>query len=226
MQSSSHERARSRTRCAGGRNRRWTGRVPSRWARCRRGPGRLREPVGLAIATPQQVHKGVFGQVVHRVLLRRSFDPIGGPGIVDDRVGTEAHLTLGGDDPAAPVAETVAISFDGDGRVDHEVIGFQEVGYARVVDAQRQDHRSGLRTVVPKLKTDSDFHLEILIYCIVSIHSRPGGRLTGRPRFPGGASTSRPRRHTDAGIPIGLAHLARVQPGPRRFTPRRRPIRR
>ena len=42
-------------------------------------PGRLRKAVGLAVATPQQVHQSLFGQVVDRVLLRPLFDSVGHP---------------------------------------------------------------------------------------------------------------------------------------------------
>ena len=58
-------------------------------------PSRLRKAVGLAVATPQQVHQSLFGQVLDRVLLRPLFDSVGRPRVADDRISPEMNFPFG-----------------------------------------------------------------------------------------------------------------------------------
>ncbi len=122
-------------------------------------PGRLRKAVGLAIATPQQVHQSLFGQVVDRVLLCPLFDLVGRPWVADDRISPEMNFPFRSDDPAAPVAKPVAVCLDRGGQFDDECVGSKQVGDASIVNAQRQDHGSGFRAIVNDVVTNTEFHV-------------------------------------------------------------------
>lgn len=57
-----------------------------------------------------------------------------------------------------PVSEALPVGFDRDRRLRHEIVGNEDVLDVRVVDAQHQDHRRRLRTVVKQLVADPDVH--------------------------------------------------------------------
>src|SRR4029450_11692053 len=80
--------------------------------------------------------------------------------IVYDRSGRKSELALRRDDPAAPVAEGIAIRRDGDRRVGDEVIRNNEVGDTRKMDVYRQYHRHWLGAVVEEFVADPDVHKE------------------------------------------------------------------
>src|SRR4029453_5630632 len=102
--------------------------------------------------------QGLVGQVLHRVLLGRGGDAIRRARIVHDRIGWKAELARRRDDPAAPVAEGIAIRRDGDRRVGDEVIRNNEVGDTRKMDVYRQYHRHWLGAVVEVFVADPDVH--------------------------------------------------------------------
>ena len=154
-------------------------------------PGRLRKAVGLAVATPQQVHQSLFGQVLDRVLLRPLFDSVGRPRVADDRISPEMNFPLRSDDPAAPIAEPVAVGLYRCGRVDDERVGSQQVGDARIVNAQRQDHGSGFRAIVHDVETNTEFHVETPRFRMAFITSPRLGSNHDSTKIPRLASTAR-----------------------------------
>src|SRR5271166_2409222 len=89
-------------------------------------------------------------------------------------------------DPAAPIAEPVAVGLYRYGRVDDERVGSQQVGNARIVNAQRQDHGSGFRAIVHDVETNTEFHCEAPGFRMAFISSLlpDWGRITTRPKFP------------------------------------------
>jgi hypothetical protein len=126
------------------------------------GPRHLGEPIGLAVAAAQQEDEAVLREILDRVLLRRGGDHVGLTAVVDDRVGGEPERARGRDDAAAPVAEGVAVRGDGDRGAGDEVIGHDQIGDAREVHVQHQDHRRRLDAVVLELVPEADFHAEPL----------------------------------------------------------------
>src|SRR6266850_866093 len=78
--------------------------------------------------------------------------------VLHERICGQPDQTLGCDDTAAPVAKAVAIGGEWDRRVGDQVVRNDDVGNARVVDAQGQDHRGRLRAVVNQFVAYADLH--------------------------------------------------------------------
>jgi len=70
----------------------------------------------------------------------------------------------GRDDPAAPVAEAVAIGRDWHGRADGQVVGHEDVGCPRKMRANQGDQGCRLRKVVNHLESDTNLHAMYLKY--------------------------------------------------------------
>jgi len=73
-------------------------------------PSGLGQPIGLAVAAPEQIHECLGRQVFHGALRRSELiDRIRQSAIVDERVGSDSGVARWRDDSAAPVTETVAV---------------------------------------------------------------------------------------------------------------------
>ena len=89
---------------------------PAERRRSEQAPGLVGQPIGLAIAAAKQEQQGVRRQVLNLVLQGVQFDRIRHAAVAHDGVGAEAERARGRDQAIAPVAEAVAIAFDGDRR--------------------------------------------------------------------------------------------------------------
>ena len=121
-------------------------------------PGNFGQQIGIAIAAAQQKHQCLFRQRLHCVLLRGWCHNILLAGVANHAIGRQLDPTFGRDHARAPVAERIAIAGNRHGRVRDQVIGHHDVGNARVVHVQRQQHGRGLRAVVNDLVAESDKH--------------------------------------------------------------------
>ena len=65
---------------------------------------------------------------------------------------------VGRNDARAPVAEAVTIGRHRDRRVEHQIVAADEIGHAREVDVEVEDHRGGLRAVVDHFEADANLH--------------------------------------------------------------------
>ena len=88
------------------------------------------------------------------------------PGSLTIGVGAKPGRAGRRHQPAAPVAEAVAIGRDRQRRVGHQMVGALQVGDARVVHVQRQDHRRRLRAVVDDVEADADLHCILILSCL------------------------------------------------------------
>ena len=72
--------------------------------------------------------------------MRRGGNLVQFAAIVHERVGGDSDVTLWGNDPATPVAETIAIGVNRCDRAGDNVVCNNQIGYAGVMDVQRQNH--------------------------------------------------------------------------------------
>ena len=87
-----------------------------------------RQLVGLAIAAAQQEDQRSCGRSLDGMLRRVRHDRIGQSGVRDDRVGDDAQLAGRRDEPAADIAEHVAINRERAQRRDADQIGHEQIG--------------------------------------------------------------------------------------------------
>ncbi len=128
----------------------------------RRGPEQaprsLGQQVGLAIAATEQEEQGLVGERLHGPLLEPRRYQVGVAGVGYDSIAAQPELPRRCHDAAAPVAETVPIGRDRNGRSQHQVIGLDQVRDAAVVNTQRDDHRCRLRAPKDQLVADLNLH--------------------------------------------------------------------
>src|SRR5579862_8059916 len=137
---------------------------PAGWKSSEQVPGGLGQMVGFAISATQKKDQRFFGQVLDRMLTGAGGDFVGLAGVSNDSGAGDSDAALGSHDPGAPVSEPVAICGNRHARIGSQKIRNDYIRCARVMDVQVQNHRSGLRTFVNQLVTDSDLHTQAL-YC-------------------------------------------------------------
>src|ERR1700738_2202262 len=120
------------------------------------------------------------------MLRGRRDDHIGETAIAHRPIGREAHAAGRRDDPAAPVAEAIAISRDRYGRADSEVIGHYDVGRPRKMRAEHRDQRRWLRKVINHFEADTNLHAKHLvsIACAIRKMVRRHQRATSSAHLP------------------------------------------
>lgn len=74
-----------------------------------RRPGQIRQPLGVAIATAQQIHQRLVGKPVQRDLFGMRRNLVGQSAILDDELVPKIDLTDRGDKPRADVAEPILV---------------------------------------------------------------------------------------------------------------------
>ena len=187
-------------------------------------PGDVGQPIGLAIAAAEQKDQRLLGQILDRDAARPRARPHrAGRCRRTDAVGRQPHAAGGRDDPAAPVAEAVAIGRDRHGGIGGQVIRHDDVGRPREMRAEHRDHRRCLRKVVDHLEADTNFHARGLALTALwgMVRRSKSCRYEFRPV--GGAATIEPARSslsqmatksTDYNAKRGL--LASASPIPRK----------
>src|ERR1700719_5278318 len=78
--------------------------------------------------------------------------------VLDQKIGGESQPARGRADHVAEIAETVVIGVGRDGRIEPHAIWGLQVGNARWMDAQREDHGSRLRAVIGNLVACTNLH--------------------------------------------------------------------
>src|SRR6202044_2337564 len=106
---------------------------PARGGLSEQVPSDLQKFFRIAVAARKEKNEGLFGQILYRMLLRGCRDDLGIARVIDDRGTRDPELSLGRDDATAPVAEAIAISGYGNGRLGDYMIRNRKVGCARRV---------------------------------------------------------------------------------------------
>src|SRR5229473_231224 len=96
------------------------------------------------------------------MLLRPRGNFVGLTLVAYQEVGGYRQPARGGADHVAEIAETVVIGVGQDGRIEPDAIRGQHIRNARRMDAQRQDHRRGLRAVVGNFVARTNLHRKLL----------------------------------------------------------------
>ena len=90
-------------------------------------PSFFRQDVGLAIAAAEQKLKSFRGQMLDLMLQGIRVHWIRCSSVADDCICPQGEAARGSHQPIAPVAETVTVAFDRNGRVCYQVIGTLKV---------------------------------------------------------------------------------------------------
>ena len=85
-------------------------------------------------------------------------DVVGKPGVAHDPLGEDADVPCRRDDSSAPVSEAVAVSGQRHRGIGAHVIRDHDVGGARVVRVEHEDHRHRLRARIDHVVSDADLH--------------------------------------------------------------------
>jgi hypothetical protein len=70
-------------------------------------------------------------------------------------------MPRGRNNPAAPIAKTIAVTGDRNWGADDDMIRRREIRNAREMDVEHRDQRSGLRKFVLQFVTDPKFHVTL-----------------------------------------------------------------
>ena len=120
-------------------------------------PGFVRQPIGLAIAAGEQELQRLGGKLLDRMLDgSRERPAIPFAGIVDDRIGQNLEMAGRREEAIAPIAETIAIAFERDTRARDDIIRLFEIGCARIMHIEHDDHRRRLREFKIEVATNFD----------------------------------------------------------------------
>jgi hypothetical protein len=128
-------------------------------------PGEVGELIGFAVTARHQVDQHVVGQSFDRQLSGIFRDHIGQAGIAHQRMAAQRDAAGRRDQPAANIAEGVAIIVDGDIGIGDDGLGADDIAAARGMDRQHDHHRRRLRRGVGDLETDLDFHAHASTAC-------------------------------------------------------------
>jgi hypothetical protein len=121
-------------------------------------PGGVRQTIRLAVAAAEQINQRIRRQVFNRVLSGRRNHGIWQAAVVDDVISGQTHVARGRDDPAAPVAEHVAVRRDRHRWAGDKMIRDNDVGGAGEVHPQNQEHWCRLRKIVVHFESDTELH--------------------------------------------------------------------
>ncbi len=143
------------------------------------------QAIGLAITAAEQKQHALDREVLDLMLERSEIDRIGRARIPHDRIGAKAELSGRRDQARAPVSEAVAIAFQRDRRVGHQVVRTLQIGKTRGMHVQRYDHRRRLWKLKAKLTSDMNTHAGSVIF---------DRRLSAATRGPGDYQCNPSRR--------------------------------
>jgi len=109
-------------------------------------------------------HRGVICDKcgVEVTLARVRRDLIRLAAVIDQKIRGQRQPARRCADHVAGVAEAVAVGVGGDGRADLQPVRREQVRRARRMDAQRQDHRRRLRTLVGNFVAGANLHHKTL----------------------------------------------------------------
>jgi hypothetical protein len=121
---------------------------PARGRIFEQSPGQIQQSITVAETTREKEDEGLFRELLHRDLAGVRRHRIGQTGISHDSVGRHAHMPRGRNNPAAPIAKTIAVAGDRNRGADDDVIRRREIRNAREMDVEHRDQRSGLRELI------------------------------------------------------------------------------
>jgi hypothetical protein len=122
------------------------------------GPGEIRQAVGFAIPTTEQIDERLDRQVVQRVMRGRRRNCVGPAAVLDEEITANGHQPRGRADHMADIAEAVAIFPDRDLGMQVHLVGRDEIGAPHRMHAHGENHGRGLRALIRDLVTCPNFH--------------------------------------------------------------------
>ena len=125
-------------------------------------PRDLDEAIGFAITAAHEIDQRLDRQLLQRMLLGVRRDLVRRSGVPDQKVRGQREPAFWGVDHVAGVAEAVAIPVGGNERIEPHPIRREQVGNARGMHAQRQDHGRRLRTFVGNFVAGANLHHKTL----------------------------------------------------------------
>jgi|SRR5579872_5664820 len=121
-------------------------------------PGDVAETVGFAVAAGEEELDNFGGHGMDIELTGIEGHGVRKARIADDCFMPEAHLTGGGEDAAASIAEMVGEGRNRNGRRDLDNFGAREASRAGRMRVKHQNHRDGGWKFECEIKTDADKH--------------------------------------------------------------------
>src|SRR6266404_705388 len=134
---------------------------PARHSVAKQIPGDSGQVLGIAVAAAEQIHQRFFRQRLHSVLLRIRHDRFSQPAIIDNGVGSDAHVSHRSNETGAPVSKAVAVQHQWHPGISENVIRTNQISRPCVVDIQIQNHWSPLWTPIDQFVAKTNLHLEI-----------------------------------------------------------------
>jgi hypothetical protein len=134
---------------------------PARGRIFEQSPGQIQQSIAVAETTREKEDEGLFRELLHGDLAGVRRHRIWQTGIGHDSVGRQAHMPRGRNNPAAPIAKTIAVAGDRNRGSDDDVIRRREIRDAREMDIEHRDQRSGLRKFVLQFVADPKCHVTL-----------------------------------------------------------------
>ena len=131
---------------------------PTRLHAAEQRPGDVGQLVRLAVAAAEQVDERPVGQVLHGKLGRLGHDGVRQAAIGDVELVDQLGAADGAHDAVADIAEIVAVGLLVEVRDGAQLGPGQQVLLARRMQAERQQHRHGLRAFMGDTKATADAH--------------------------------------------------------------------
>jgi hypothetical protein len=131
---------------------------PAELRMLKKAPGFFRQNVSLAISAAEQKLKRVRGQMLDLMLQGIQIHRVRCATIPDDRISSQRETPGGRDKPTAPIAEIIAVAFNSNRRVGHQMIWPFKVRKAREMHIEASNHRRQLRKVECQLTANVNAH--------------------------------------------------------------------
>jgi len=119
-------------------------------------PRFVRQKIGIAIATAQQIDERIIRQILHRMLVRGGCHRVGLPCVTEDAIRGQNKLSRRSHEARAPVAEPVPVADEGHRRCCRKIVRINEIAIAAVMDAENGNQRRRLRKAELQAAADPD----------------------------------------------------------------------
>jgi hypothetical protein len=133
--------------------------LPPRGHAAKQRPGKIRQFLGVAIATAQQIDQHVIRQLTYFDLSRVRRYLIGKAAIRNQKLVSDLEQSGWSHDPRAGIAEHVDIVARRDVRGKLNSVFAQQIAHPRRLNAEHQDHRGFLKALKGDVKSGTNFHL-------------------------------------------------------------------
>jgi len=132
--------------------------LPSEWGRRKPSPGKIGEPVGIAVAAAEQEDQHLIRQVVNRMLKRAFRDNVRLPVVINLELRGNRRQPRRSDNATAGIAEDIGIVPSLDLPVESQYLIGQQIDTAGGMNVQHHEHRGRLPTLVAYMESSPYFH--------------------------------------------------------------------